>query len=491
MKAPSASEPQVSETFRTLVADLHDPILVSDVTGRVHFANGAGRALLHRPAEQAFAGSLLDLLHPGDRDAFLSRARAVLEGQPLEHRLPVRLGEAGRWSPLALHLSPMAGVDGDPRLLLRGEVPPLAPPIDPDLMALRRAALLGELVSGVGHEFNNLLTAIRGSTDLVLDLALPAEARRRHESDLRRATDRAALLTQQLLDLRLRRPQDPQPYDVNQVVRGIEALLVCTMGGGIRLSVVPDPAAPAVMGDPGDAELVLLTLAAAARKLGAPNGVIEISTGTRRMAANESTVHGLAPGVYVELTVRGFRRPAGNGGDDPLLLRDQATLRDVMRTAEGRMALGTGPDGNDEIVLSLPSMTPATRGQVGRETILVVDDEPALRRLTERILVRAGYEVRASCGGDEMLRVVESMTGEAALVITDLSMPDIPGDALARRLRERQPHLRVLFMSGDMAGSGHPGATALPGSALLGKPFTQDELLRAVHILLGERPSPE
>jgi hypothetical protein len=372
----------------------------------------------------------------------------------------------------------------------------------------QRLESLGQLAGGVAHDFNNLLQVIMSYTTFIARRAEGDESIREDVEQIRAATDRAVRLTRQLLIFSRRDAADPEVLDLNAVVADVHALLARAIGEHVELSVSAGVDLPAVLIDRGQLEQVLLNLAVNARDAMPEGGPLVIETTTVMLeddAASERPR--LSAGTYVQLSVSdagsGMSAEVASHAFDPFFStksRDEgsglglATVYGIVAEAGGDVSIYSEEGHGTTIRVLLPvadeamddgdQPAPADLHPGGDgEAILVVEDEPATREATVRILRRAGYDAVAAGSPDEALAIAEDR--EIALLVTDVVMPGMSGRTLAQRLVERRPATAILFMSGYTEGLLCAQGALDNGASLLEKPFTDNVLLRAVRRALA------
>ncbi|MBI4890449.1 MAG: response regulator [Acidobacteria bacterium] len=374
--------------------------------------------------------------------------------------------------------------------------------IEDQIARLAKMEAIGLLAGGIAHDFNNLLTVISGYAQL-LDLTHPAHA----VAEICKATERATLLTGQLLAFSRRQVAQPEPLDLNELVTSTLSLLQRLVGERIRLEPDLSPGAAGILADEGQIQQVLLNLIINGRDAMPNGGAIHIST--RRIAfkdGSESKGLGLAPGLYTLLTVS----DEGHGMDAATLSRvfepffttkergrgtglGLSTVYGIVTHGGGAITAESSPGAGatfhvylpaaDEPDLTAQSGAPSQQGQ---ECILLVEDDDAVRNVAARMLEALGYRVLEAAGGPQALAAHSAAAG-VQLVVTDVSMPELQGPELLNLLRERDPGIRAIFMTGyseEMANL-EPGQR---GAAVLPKPFTLQSLGAAVRAALDAPP---
>ncbi|MEU4561692.1 PAS domain S-box protein [Actinoplanes sp. NPDC023936] len=385
--------------------------------------------------------------------------------------------------------------------------------LEAQLQQSQRLESLGQLAGGVAHDFNNLLAVMLNYTGFVAEQiqeaadADPGSAWPQAGRDLQqvlRAGRRATELTHQLLAFGRREVVRPRVLDLNVVIREVEQLLLRTLGEHIRLHAELEPELWPVLADPGQIEQVLVNLAVNARDAMPGGGTLTLRTGNVEVAAEggePDTRPAVAPGRYVELRVG----DTGTGIPPEVLERvfepfyttkapgqgtglGLATVYGIVTQAGGvadlRSTMGAGtvftvllPVTDEQPATPAPTVAPQQLKH-GGETILLVEDEAALRAVTVRILTRHGYRVLPAGSGPEALHIAEDPTCEFDLLLTDVVMPLLHGHELAERIRRLRPGVPVVYMSG-YAQPFITGSSTLDASTILiTKPFTQTELLR-------------
>jgi two-component system cell cycle sensor histidine kinase/response regulator CckA len=495
---------------------------VLDRRGRVERINPALERFLGYPAETWIGGAFNTFGHDDDPTIEQQRFADLLAGTEgsyqLERQFRHRDGSL-RWGQLTL--SAIRRADGTPTgALVALEDVTDRRQAEADLKAseekLRRAQKMeavGQLVAGVAHNFNNLLLIIVGYADLL------AEQRGRDESDrealdeIRRAADRGAALTRQMLTFSNKRDTAAILVDLNDLVSGMGPMLARAIREDTELTIEPAPLHATVLIDHEDCEQVILNLVINARDALPRGGHIRIEIGRQQLDADDLHDPTMAPGEYVRLRIH----DDGIGMSPEVLahlFEPFFTTKDVgkgmglglafvygtVRWHQGLIAVESAPTVGTTFSLYFPLRAPAarrtatpapviTRGERRQSaTILLVEDEEAVRRVTARTLRRAGHLVfdtgspRAACA------LFDQHAEEIDLLLTDVVMPEMHGSALADRLVSQRPDLRVLFVSGHSNALPAAGRSK-PGSVVLSKPFGPSQLTDTVATMLGLPPA--
>jgi signal transduction histidine kinase/CheY-like chemotaxis protein len=360
--------------------------------------------------------------------------------------------------------------------------------LEDQLAQARKMEAVGQLAAGVAHDFNNVLTAIMGYTDLAIaDTSAPPVSARLQE--VRRASERGARLTQQLLLFSRRRVVDPRDLRIDRVAGEMAGMLRQVLGK--RVELVTDLRAPdaVVRIDQVQLEQVLLNLTLNARDAMAAGGVVTVRTqtlaGPPRVALSVSdTGPGIDPSVRSRLFEPFFTtKPAGQGTGLGLSI-----VRGVVDQTGAEIAVESEPGRGATFRVTWPVVEagPADPAPSRRRVILVVDDEELLRSLAREVLRAAGHDVLLAATGPEAIALAARTAGPIDLVISDVVMPGMGGPELVRALLAARPELRALLISGhpldELAARGALAAYAVEA---LTKPFTSSELVAAVERALG------
>ena len=379
------------------------------------------------------------------------------------------------------------------------------------LLQSQKIEAVGRLAGGVAHDFNNLVTVIRGYAELALRRVGPGEAIRRNLGEIIAAADRAGALTHQLLAFSRNQVLQPRVLDLGGVVDGLEPMLRRIIGEDVELVVRKSGALGAVRADPAQMGQVIVNLVVNARDAMPDGGLLTFDLANQDLDALYTGGHPpVAPGTYVMLAVsdtgQGMSVETQARVFEPFFTTKApgrgtglglATVYGIVKQSGGFIwvysEIGRGTVFKiylprvDEPVDAVP--VPAAPSAVrGSETILLVEDEAALRALLTEVLESYGYRVLVADSGGAALAQARADVGPIDLLVTDMVMPQMSGRELHARLSKDQMGLRVLFMSG-YAGGAVPSAAFPEGTPFLGKPFTADALGRTVRDVLDAPPS--
>jgi PAS domain S-box-containing protein len=370
---------------------------------------------------------------------------------------------------------------------------------------------VGSLAGGIAHDFNNLLTAILGYCDLALE-GMPADSTASEDvAEVRRAAQRAAELTHQLLAFSRRQVLKPRVFSLGTALEQTEKILRRLISENIALELSVCPQQTLVCADPTQVEQVILNLAVNARDAMPRGGRLRLSTGTvtfdvahstagtnlpagmYAMLAVSDTGSGIAPEIRDRLFEPFFTtKPRGQGTGLGL-----ATVYGIMQQSGGGIEVASVPGTGTTFILYFP-MAAAERSaessavplldtrRRGEGTILLAEDDEAVRAIARETLERAGYRVLAAADGSAALALAASHDGPIDLLLTDVIMPGMNGRELADTLTRRRPGLRVLYASGYTDNVLEGQDALAPGVTLLDKPFTPADLAAKVRDVLAE-----
>ncbi|TMJ12397.1 MAG: PAS domain S-box protein, partial [Alphaproteobacteria bacterium] len=364
----------------------------------------------------------------------------------------------------------------------------------------QKVEALGQLTGGVAHDFNNLLTPILGSLDLLQrNPDMPAREQRLIAGALESA-ERARVLVQRLLAFARRQPLQPGPVDLADLIQGMAELIDSTSGPQIKVRIEVQNDLPPARGDVNQLEMALLNLSVNARDAMADGGTLTLAASAEQVTSGHRSK--LKPGEYLCLSVS----DTGSGMDEATAARaiepffstkgvgkgtglGLSMVHGLASQLGGGMVLSSRPGFGTRVDLYLPisSADPAPRGDsdsphstAGAGTVLLVDDEPAVRSSTRELLEDLGYAVVEAESGEKAAAIIERI--EVDYLVTDHLMPGMTGTDLAMRVREQRPDIGVLIVSGYAELDGIP-----PNLRRLAKPFRLEELAQSLASLSASR----
>ena len=378
--------------------------------------------------------------------------------------------------------------------------------LENQLRQAQKLESVGRLAGGIAHDFNNLLTVINGYTDLLLNRLKEGDPLRDSVAEIQNAGERAACLTKQLLAFSRKQIIEPRPTDLNSLITENRAMFQRLLGEDIELVTKLDHSLGQIMADPGQIHQVLMNLAVNARDAMPGGGRLTIETAN--VEVDEGHVAGLAPGPFVLLAVSDsgtgiekeiqerifdpFFTTKGEGEGTGLGL---STVYGIVRQCGGATSLLSEPGQGATFRIYLPR-TEAGAGSVkvatpsygdvrGSETILVVEDQEAVRKWAVQALKSYGYRILEAAQGAEALLLAQNCSDPIHLLLTDVVMPHMTGKELAERLGPLRPEMKVLYMSGYAPDLIARRAPLDPGVAHIAKPFAPQALAAKVREVLG------
>ncbi|MCX7824975.1 MAG: PAS domain S-box protein, partial [Verrucomicrobiae bacterium] len=384
--------------------------------------------------------------------------------------------------------------------------------LEAQLRQAQKMESIGRLAGGVAHDFNNILMAIIGYSDMAIKRFAPDDVRRGYVEEVRRAGDRAAALTRQLLAFSRQQILQPRVLDLNELVQNLTKMLRRLIGEDIELTLSLDPTLGCVKADPGQIEQVIMNLAVNARDAMPGGGQLVIQTANAELDEAYAQSHAEArPGRYVLLAVGdtgcGMTEEVQQHLFEPFFTTKElgkgtglglATVYGIVKQSEGFINVYSEVGRGTTLKIYLPRMdAPAEKAastetrptlMTGTETLLLVEDEAPVRKLAATVLRECGYTVLEAANGDEAADSARRHSGPIHLLMTDMVMPGLNGRELAQQLRAARPGLRVVYMSGYTDTTIlHRGALE-EGMFFLQKPFTAEVLARTVREALDRPP---
>lgn len=380
--------------------------------------------------------------------------------------------------------------------------------LEDQLRQAQKMEAVGRLAGGVAHDFNNLLMVIRGYTELLIEQLPPESPLLRSASQIEKASDRAAALTQQLLAFSRKQVLALQTLNLNTVIAGVDRMLHRVIGEDIELVIRTSAELSHVKADPGQIEQVVLNLAVNARDAMPSGGKLTIETSNVELDENFVRLHrGALPGSYVMLAVT----DTGVGMDESTQARvfepffttkekgkgtglGLATVYGIVKQSNGYISVESTPGQGTCFRIYLPRVeapeesggeTAAAPGaQRGKETVLVVEDQDDVRDIALEFLRAQGYAVLQASNGAEALELAGRHPGRIDLLMTDVIMPGMSGRELAQRLTALRPDTRVLYVSGYTEEAIGQHGVLEEGTEFLAKPFSRDALSRKLREIL-------
>jgi PAS domain S-box-containing protein len=383
--------------------------------------------------------------------------------------------------------------------------------LEEQLHQAQKMEAIGQLAGGVAHDFNNILQGMVGYSSLLLDRLPEHDETHEFAEEILQGAERAAGLTRQLLAFSRRQTLEMEDLELAEVVHGLTKMIRRLIGENIEVAVMDGRGLGMVHADRGQMEQVLLNLSINARDAMPEGGALTIGTENVALDSEYCNLHTWAsPGRYVLLSVT----DTGCGMDartqarifEPFFTTKAlgkgtglglSTVYGIVRQHQGMVQVYSEVGLGTTFKVYLPNVEPTAstvevkaveRARGGTETILLAEDEEALRTLGARILESAGYTVLQASDGKEALDVFEKHTAEIDLCLLDVVMPKMGGKAVYDVLRQQHPHLPFLFSSGYSMDAIHTGFVLKEGIELIQKPYAPEALLRRVRHVLDTAP---
>jgi PAS domain S-box-containing protein len=496
-----------------IINSIADPLFVKDTEFRWVLLNDAFCSFVGRSRDELIGRSDFDFFPKSDVDGFRKKDEAVFKsGEEDISEEEIRDSE-GRIHTVATRRTLYRGENGDELIVGIMRDVTDRKRLEEQLRQAAKMEAIGTLAGGVAHDFNNLMTAVIGYSDLVLQRS-EAEPLRRDIEQIRKAGLKAANLTSQLLAFSRRQVLQPRVLDLNYVIADTQSMLRRLIGEDIELVGMPDGSLGRVFADPGLIEQVILNLAINARDAMPAGGKLTIETANIYLDKVYAQQHfGVQPGHYVLLAMSdtgiGMSQETLSHIFEPFFTTKEkgkgtglglATVYGIVQQSGGHIWVyseeGKGatfkvylPRVQEDTESEGPEAGPPEPPRGGSEAILLVEDDNVVRSLAAESLRLSGYAVFESCNGVEALETFKTHRDSIKLVVTDVVMPEMSGRGLAMKIAELSPQIRVLYISGYTDDAIVHHGVLDPDTAFLQKPFTPEALARKVRDLL-DQPAP-
>ena len=505
------------ELFRLIGEHAADMIAVVTVEGHRLYNSPSYERVLGYSTEELEQTSSYEQIHPDDVEAVKTaaeEARTSGVGRCLEYRVRHKNGE---WRVLESTASAVRDATGKvEKLIIVNRDITERRELERQLVLSQRLEAVGRLSGGIAHDFNNLLGVIIGYSEALQQSIGTADPLREPVDEIRKAGQRAATLTQQLLAFSRKQVMEPKVLDLNAIVQDMEKMLRRLIGEDVELKFKVAKDLWNVKADRGQIEQVVLNLVVNARDAMPRGGELRIETANAELTeADTRRYRYVVPGVYALLRVT----DTGTGMDaatqahifEPFFTTKEkgkgtglglATVYGVVKQSGGYIWVESALGKGTTFSIFLPRVAGAEqqdahekapeRHSDGARTILLVEDEASLRKLTRTTLMQASYRVLEAGDAAEAMQIAASSPSRIDLLLTDVIMPGMSGGDLAKKLSPQHPQMHILFMSGYTDGAIEVQGDLKPGLVVLRKPFTRDTLLNAVEeALLQGRPELE
>ena len=489
--------------WRDLFENATDAVFTTDLGGRITAINRTAEEMTGRSRDELLEKHVTELLPPELRAGFAWPPASgpypaacelrTKDGRALRVELSTRvLSENG--APVAV-----LAVCRDVREREK---------LEAQLRQAQKMEAVGQLAGGVAHDFNNLLTVIQGNGELLMSEFDGDDPRKQDLAQIVEAGHRASALTRQLLAFSRRQVDQPRVFELGGVVTGLEPMLRRLLGEKVAIAAIVPERAAHVRADPAQIEQVVINLAVNARDAMPDGGTLTIETTTSEIDEKAQWAGGPPAGRYALLSVRdtGMGIDAGTQARifEPFFTTKEqgrgtglglSTVYGIVQNAGGHVRVYSKPGEGATFHVYLPLVNaavdhPADARDVkvpgGSETILLVEDEDAVRALTARVLRRLGYTVVEARHGRDALARAEAHPAPIHLLLSDVVLPEMSGGRVAEALRARMPDLPVVFMSGYTDDEIVRADLDKPGTSFLQKPFTAAELAGCVRDVLED-----
>ena len=497
-----------NERYRDLVENAHDIIYSHDLAGNYTSINRAVELITGYTREEALTMNMRQIVAPEHIETAQEMIARKLEGlDGTAYELDIIAKDGRRVTvevntKLVLHDGIPIGVQGIGRDITRRKM------LEEQLLQSQKLESVGRLAGGIAHDFNNMLTAINGYSDLVLRQLGQDDPMRGNIEEIKKAGERSASLTQQLLAFSRRQLLQPEFVDLNETITETSSMLKRLIGEDIELATVLNPKVGSIKVDPGQLSQIIMNLVVNARDAMPNGGKLTIATSNVFLDPDYARTHlGILPGAYVMLSVSdtgiGMTPEQQEQIFEPFYTTKEvgkgtglglSTVYGIVKQSGGNVLVysevGHGstfkiylprvvsPDETPEFQESSPKLA------LGTEIILLVEDEDLVRSLSRQVLESCGYKVIEAVDGVEALEILEGSEEHIDLLITDVVMPRMGGPELAEKLREKMPNLPILFASGYTDDAIVRNGVLQTNVNFIQKPFAIDDVARKVRDLL-------
>jgi PAS domain S-box-containing protein len=501
------------ETYlATIVDSSADAIVANDLHGTITSWNKAAETIFGYTADEMVGASVMRLVPAEKHDEERQVLGQIGRGEQVKSLETRRLTKQRKVLQISLTVSPILDATGaiiGASKVMRDITEQRT--LEQQFQQAQKLEAIGRLAGGVAHDFNNLLTAISGFGRFVLDSFDPDDERRADVDQILQAADRASALTRQLLAFSRKEVVQPVVVHLNDAVVGTHKMLQRLIGEHIEVDLALADDAGAVHADPGQINQIIMNLAVNARDAMPNGGCLTIETANVDLDASFASTHGpVEPGPYVMLAVTDTG--VGMGEDtrrrlfEPFFTTKErgqgtglglATVFGIVKQSAGYLYVYSEPGQGSTFKIYLPRLAagavaaaPISSSPVqrGTETVLLVEDEQAVRQLVLAILKSAGYHVLNAANPREAEQLIGDRSSDIDILVTDVIMPGGTGPALFAQLQAANPRLRVLYISGYTGDATFRTGRLEAGVAFLQKPFAADALLRKLREVLEAQP---
>ena len=505
---------QKSESkFRTIFERVAVGIALVSIDGQLVETNPALREMLRYGEEELRNRVFNEFIHPEDAAIDVDLDQELIAGKRDHYQIEKRfIRKDGGVVWCQLNVSFIRGGHQErPFTICMVEDITERKQLETQFFQSQKMETIGRLAGGIAHDFNNLLTVIKGYTQLTLNHIQEGDPCRENIEEIKSAAERAAELTNQLLTFSRRQILDMKVLDLNTIVRGLEKMTGRIIGEDIEMFTVLDDHLGRVKTDPGQLEQVILNLVVNARDAMPAGGKLAIETANVVLDDTYARTHiGVTPGSYVMLSVSdtgyGISPEIKELIFEPFFTTKEegkgtglglSTIYGIVKQSGGNIWVYSEPGRGTTFKIYLPRIEEETGAlpvqddtdhlPKGKETVLLVEDDPSLRALAARVLRYQGYKVLEATNGHEAIGIArENVQEKIDLLLSDVVMPHMGGRELVKRMKTLHSEIRVLFISGytEHAITYHAGLK--PGTPFLQKPFSPTALAKKVREVLDQ-----
>lgn len=499
------------ELFRLITENAADMIAVVDVDGRRLYNSPSYEKVLGYTPLELSGTPISEQIHPEDRDKVFKAAAEALStgvGRNLEYRMRHK---DGSWRTLESRASTILNRGDVEKIVIVNRDITDRKHLEEQFRQSQKMEAIGRLSGGVAHDFNNLLGVIIGYGELLQQATAPENPLRCCVDEILKAGHRGAGLTRQLLAFSRQQVMDPRVLDLNNIVREMDKMLIRLIGEDIRLNTSLDPDLGSVKADHGQLEQVIMNLAVNARDAMPRGGELTLATENFHMDKGfvSRYAYPVSTGDYVLLTVT----DTGIGMDpvtkarvfEPFFTTKEkgkgtglglSLVYGVVKQTGGYIDVFSELGAGTTFKIYLPKVDAAPESQQkpatsntsslrATETVLLVEDESSLRKLSRQLLELWGYQVLEAENGNDALALFRGYNGTVNLLLTDVVMPGMDGQVLAKEILKIDPKIRVVYMSGYAGQTMSRQAAFERGTLFLAKPFTKEALMEKLRDALG------
>lgn len=495
--------------YRMLVETMNDGLFLMDENFLITFANNRLFEILGYPKDKIIGMSVHNFLDVSNQRIFDEQMEVHKKNNHTVCELTFTRKNGQKIDAI---LSPSAIIDAEGQF--KGSLGVITDisekkQLEAQLVQSQKMEAIGILAGGVAHDFNNLLTVIMGNAELALMAVIKDESLRKEIEEIKKAGERAASLTRQLLAFSRKQMIMPKVIDLNKGIKETKKMLQRTIGEDIEILTITEPELWKVYADSGQIDQIIMNMVINARDAMPQGGKLTIETTNSDLNKNYFREHGIkeTPGHYVMLAVS----DTGSGMDketrehifDPFFTTKEvgkgtglgmSTVYGIVKQNNGFVWIYSEPGKGSTFKIYLPKVKgnaePEEKEQSpvydsgGSETVLIVEDDYGLRNFAKEILPRYGYNVLVAENGEDALMVRKKYEGQIHLLLTDVVMPRMGGKKLAERLQLLYPRMKVIYMSGYTDNAIVRHGVLEPGLNFLEKPFTPEGLAHKVRKVL-------